>query len=459
MKSIFTAAAVAALSSLAAAQNWTQLSPGASPPASVFPGLAYDWSTSTSLLFGGYDGATALSDTWEWNGTTWTQLTPATVPTGRDSMGFAYDVARNRTVMFGGWDTNGTPLADTWEWNGTDWVDVTPAGASPGPRVNPGMVYDLTRGVCVLFGGYDWNTGVGFDDTWEWNGTTWTQIATATMPVARDSHAMAFDITRNRTVLFGGWDANGVPQNDTWEYDGTNWTQMNPAVSPLARYYTVMAFDLATGRCVLHSGYDGTITFGDTWEWDGTNWTQTTGTQPNPGRDSVAMAYDTSAQQVLMFGGWDVNGTPLGDTFTYSAGASASYSTFGSGCMGSAGIPALAPQGVPSLGASFSVDCVNLPAAGGLAYMVLGFSNTTWNGIPLPASLAPFGFGSCQGFVSADDGALIVNNAGVATWTVTIPNQPSLAGFNFYNQCVSFDAGAGNPAGAAVSDAGQGVIN
>jgi hypothetical protein len=54
----------------------------------------------------------------------------------------------------------------------------------------------------VLFGG----EGSGYvfrNDTWAWDGQAWTQMAD-TGPNPRRLHAMAFDSTRQRTVLFGG---------------------------------------------------------------------------------------------------------------------------------------------------------------------------------------------------------------------------------------------------------------
>ena len=41
------------------------------------------------------------------------------------------------------------------------------------------MAYDAARGVTVLFGGYDGANYLG--DTWEWNGTSWTQVGTVTI--------------------------------------------------------------------------------------------------------------------------------------------------------------------------------------------------------------------------------------------------------------------------------------
>ena len=52
-----------------------------------------------------------------------------------------------------------------------------------------------------------------FQDTWEWDGTDWTQRPTASSPPARNGHVLAFDAARGRTVLFGS-----SSFADTWEY-------------------------------------------------------------------------------------------------------------------------------------------------------------------------------------------------------------------------------------------------
>jgi hypothetical protein len=79
------------------------------------------------------------------------------------------------------------------------------------------MAYDSERGVTVLFGGYDVYSGPVFGDTWEWDGTTWTQQSN-TGPSKRYDHAMAYDVARGVTVLFGG--DSGHSLGETWEWDG-----------------------------------------------------------------------------------------------------------------------------------------------------------------------------------------------------------------------------------------------
>jgi hypothetical protein len=74
------------------------------------------------------------------------------------------------------------------------------------------MAYDATRGVTVLFGGLD-SAGLN-GQTWEWNGTIWTQRVLSG-PSPRNGHAMAYDATRGVAVLFGGFD--GIARNgETW---------------------------------------------------------------------------------------------------------------------------------------------------------------------------------------------------------------------------------------------------
>jgi hypothetical protein len=121
----------------------------------------------------------------------------------------AYDSARGVTVLFGG-SSGGD---ETWEWDGTTWTLRATTG--PSARASHAMVYDSARGVTVLFGG---STGAG--DTWEWDGTTWTQQAVSGPP-SRALHAMAYDSVRRKTVLFGGLAPGGnYPLSDQWEWDG-----------------------------------------------------------------------------------------------------------------------------------------------------------------------------------------------------------------------------------------------
>ena len=87
----------------------------------------------------------------------------------------------------------------------------------------------------------------------------------------------------------------------------------------------------------------------------------------------------------------------------------------------------------------------------------MGFSKTSWGGIPLPYDLSNLGFWNCTQFISLDFTIALVNNGGVATWAIPVPNNPSLIGLSFYVQGVVIDFGV-NPGNAINTNAAEGVI-
>lgn len=244
----------------------------------------------------------------------------------------AYDSIRSRMVVFGGAilvpPQDGYTYNDrTWEWDGNSWRQYLRT-TRPHPRVRHAMAYDPARGVTVLFGGYyhswcDWapcNQGPYFSDTWEWDGSAWTERA-ATGPPPRAGHVMVYDSIREVIVLFGGHNGSAF-MNDTWEWDGQAWTHRTPATVPPARTDAAMAFDPARGVCVLFSGYQdqnaGTPALDDTWEWDGNDWSRQIIPPAPPPRFGHAMAFDCVRGMSLLFGGYGVPQQPsalLGDTW------------------------------------------------------------------------------------------------------------------------------------------------
>jgi hypothetical protein len=100
------------------------------------------------------------------------------------------------------------------------------------------MAYDPATADVVLFGGS--GNGGDLSDTWTFDGTTWTELSTATRPPARDSASIAYDPTTGHLIMFGG-EASSGDLSDTWTFDGTNWTQVTTASSPTARDGATMA--------------------------------------------------------------------------------------------------------------------------------------------------------------------------------------------------------------------------
>lgn len=233
----------------------------------------------------------------------WSQVAnAASSPGGRLGTNIVYDSARGKCVLFGGILSN--TFGDTWEWDGTTWTNRSVSG--PSPRQVFGMVYDSLRHRTVLYGGL--SPGGILSDTWEWDGTAWTQVA-ASGPGPRCGATFAFDSFRGRTVLFGG-QGTGPVLGDTWEYDGTSWSLVSSG-GPAAAFYGKMAFDSARGRTVLFGGSDGINYFGDTWEWNGTVWQLVAPAAAGPGnRSQHAMAFAPGVGGgVLVHGGANSGGT------------------------------------------------------------------------------------------------------------------------------------------------------
>ncbi len=200
---------------------------------------------------------------------------------------------------------------DTWTWNGTTWTQQEPV-ASPPPRADASMAYDAVRGVVVLFGG---NTadGAPLDDTWTWDGHTWTNHDSVPAPPARDDASLAFDPAVGKVVLFGGEVRRGSRYySDTWLWDGRSWQLATGETSPPARHNAGMVFDAARGVLLLYGGSaEPKESLNDTWTWNGKTWTQVAS---GPSVLNPVMAYDPGTKTPILVGSlskvtlsWDGN--------------------------------------------------------------------------------------------------------------------------------------------------------
>jgi sugar lactone lactonase YvrE len=258
----------------------------------------------------------------------WTEQNPTTIPAVRVYAMMAYDAAAGNIVLFGGANDSGVNssfniLNDTWVWNGTTWTEQFPT-TSPSARSSSTMSYDAATGNMVLFGGANYYS-VAFNDTWVWNGITWTEESPAVSPPARSEAAMTYDAAAGNMVLFGGLSSNGYMcdncLSDTWVWNGSTWTEENPSTSPSARLGASMVYDPASGNIVLFGGYSNSGVLNDTWIWNGSTWTEESLTNSPPARYLAAMTYDAIAGNVVLFGGEDSSGNVLNDTWVWNGTA------------------------------------------------------------------------------------------------------------------------------------------
>ncbi len=202
------------------------------------------------------------------------------LPCARNAMAIAFDKhlganGHGQIVMFGGTDKSNRTLRDTW-------------------------IYDVETGA------------------WTW------QNLTGTVPCARHSARLAYDETRQETIMFGG-DGDTSPSggcsssllNDTWAWTGTAWSSRCGVgcTPPAARASFAFAWDGATGDgyILMHGGNGSSCSPSpctDTEKWNGTNWTQvctgcTSGSTSPGGRESPSMIYSAARGHVILTGGDD----------------------------------------------------------------------------------------------------------------------------------------------------------
>lgn len=444
---------------LPAQANWSLLQPAVSPPARGEAAIAYDSQRAVTVLFSGRD-TQVFNDTWEWNGTVWSNRQPATSPPPRRSASMAYDPLRGVVLMFGGipnTSCTNVMLGDTWEWNGSNWTQRFPANAPTG-RHNPAMCFFPGNGRIVMFGGGDGRGNpvchqIPLDETWEWDGSNWIQATTPTRPSPRFGAGFAYEQSAQRCILFGGFAGPGAGTfNDTWAWNGATWQPVVPLTSPPTRGGHTMVYDTVRDRLVVFGGSTGFVAQNnDTWEWTGADWARRFPANNPPARIWATMAYDEARGETLLFGGRNASLGGIQATWTYSSSTNAGFATYGSGCGAPVAVPSLSmsPFELPWIGAVTTATFGPVDA-NSLPYMLLGFGSTSFN-------LGVFGLAGCTMLVTGDLGPAVMQGT-TAIWSATIPNVPIFVGATFFLQGVALSAGGGNPLGAVLSSGAAATI-
>jgi hypothetical protein len=316
-----TAPAVAALmlamavfvpAGASAAPRWDRINyvPTA-PPAGVGQPMAYDAATRQLVLFDQSNG-----QTWTWDGVTWTPQPARTNPSPRTGAAMDYDAATQQLILYGGQTTApGSPAVnETWAWDGSTWTQLNPA-TSPPPMSLHSMSFDPASSQLVLFGA---DPATHNPQTWTWNGSTWTLQSPAASPPGRIDAMMGYDPVSKGVLLFGGVSGPNL-LNDTWRWDGATWSHLAPTTSPPARNWGSMAVYAPTGRLLLTSGEGtGNTVLNDTWTWTGTTWQKLNPATSLIPRFGAAMAYDPAVPALVLFGGGDRLGGRTAETWYYT---------------------------------------------------------------------------------------------------------------------------------------------
>lgn len=280
--------------------SWRVLPAMPGPRPRMQAAMAFDAARGHTVLFGGGDGRDAYDDMWAYDGCCWRELTPATRPSARRDHAMVWDSLRQRIVLCGGIDGRSYLVSDTWEWDGTSWIQI--AIPSPEPRSGPTMAFDEARGVSLLFG-----AGSSFEsnELWRYDGASWLRVATSG-PTPRRDAAIVYDAARNVVVLSGGSNSGG-PQRDSWLWDGTAWRAAFPLWQPVAAHE--LCYDAARQRVVQTGGGQIGSSYLSSFvsEWNGSTWSGLPGPEPTP-RAYTAMCRGPGAGEIVLYGGLTPSG-------------------------------------------------------------------------------------------------------------------------------------------------------
>jgi hypothetical protein len=208
------------------------------------------------------------------------RLSSASLPVPLVDAAAAYDRKRQKIVVVGGWTADSTASNQTWEFDGTTWT-LAPIPPFPAQTAAGVLVYDEFREVLVHIG------GKGTAGLFEWDGSATGWVLRQFVPVeyaggmngslAWFNPSAAYDPVRRVTVIHGGF----------LDYAGRT--------GPRTDYY----------------GWDFM------WEWDGTTLTSISyginqaaaPTNAPEGRSGARMVFDRARGQMLLFGGMTDEGT------------------------------------------------------------------------------------------------------------------------------------------------------
>jgi N-acetylneuraminic acid mutarotase len=287
--------------------GWRQLASVSPPTAREGHSAIFDGS-GHMIIFGGQDSTGVINDVWQYTiaTQTWTQLNSISPPLARKWHRAIYDGGGNM-IVFGGGNLSLTGYNDVWQYAiaGQTWTEL----ASPSPpaaRISHSAIYNGSGGM-IIFGGIQYGCCVRYD-VWRYDivGQTWTQLTSTYDPVRTlAAHSAIFDGAGNMVVFGGAGEDLATRYNNVWQYNiaGQAWTQLASVSAPLPRD-SHGAFPDGSGGMIVFGGSDGVQWFNDVWRYDiaGQTWTQYTSVNGPSARQDFGLIYDGSGNMIL-FGG------------------------------------------------------------------------------------------------------------------------------------------------------------
>lgn len=449
----------------------------------------FDATRSRVLLFGGASTffpnpeITADRRTWEWDGRDWASLATANAPAPTMAPASTWDSTGQRMLTFGGFANLHSTTGDAgdvvasaagtdelWAFDGIDWKQVPRTEPWPAPRGLCSMAWDPNRARLVLYSGQKQvvfannrltfgtaDGGTSFapalGDTWEWDGSSWTQVPTPALiqagnaslfwdPIASEVRMILDEVagtsvgpslrrytgsawelversrdeSSRRVVTSATWStanqkplvfagvllaASGLPNSDVSlleELAGTPFESLPPAAQMIPVERAVAATE-KSGSVLLFGGMSGASRVDSSFRWTGGRWQRLEPSASPSARDGASMA--RIDDQLVLHGGRADNGLRA-DTWTWNG------STWSQVAEGAETPAARTDASMFSIGDAAYVFGGSI--AGGAVSETWRYRAGGWSSIATPAELVA----RSQGCATSDGTRGLLTGGGVA---------------------------------------------
>lgn len=241
-------------------------------------------------LYVGLGTGAGDSEVWSWNGSTWTKIGGDGVNSSWNS---SEATVLSMTVFNGNLYIglgSGAYQGDIWQYNGSTWTLVAgePASSIGGQvngswNVNPRGVETMTvynGQLCAGLGGSG-----AWGEVWCWSGSgNWTKIGGGSGVSVNGSWSSSIAVlalASYQDKLYATIQTSGHAAS-IWEWNGSSWTQvagadLNGSWSD-STYTWVRTLAVYNGYLYAGTGFSGSSNpTGDIWRWNGSSWSQVGG--------------------------------------------------------------------------------------------------------------------------------------------------------------------------------------
>lgn len=239
-------------------------------------------------------------ETWLWNGSEFREIVAPfdAFYLGNDSL--CYHPIRQSMFLIAKRYAYGDSNI-VWEFDGYQWKSFTSIGLDSSLFYYSALVFNEINNCLTLYACDNYQSG-----TYQLMDDTWTLIAKNQIDPPRRGMNMVYDQHTEHIVLFGGITNSYYSQyclNDTWEFDGTKWTQVETEIAPPFRQGGMMVYNPDIDRVVLVGGSCDNVIFNDVWEYDGSTWEQRKINDCPLTRQNAAHSYDPTRKRFVICGG------------------------------------------------------------------------------------------------------------------------------------------------------------